>query len=61
MISFDPQTGVGEIAVDDGATATARRSHIEGGGCQSLREGERVHFELRHHPGGAEAIDVYTL
>lgn len=58
---FDVEAGVGEIAMDDGATATVRRADIEGGGGQSLHAGERVGFELRHRPAGVDATHVYTL
>ena len=60
-MSFDAQSGVGEIAVDDGTTATVVRDQIEGGGGQSLREGERVRFQLRQTPSGPEATNVYTV
>jgi cold shock CspA family protein len=62
VTSFDAQAGVGEIAMDGGTTTvTVRRADIDGGGGQSLREGERVRFQLRPHPDGMAATHVYTL
>ena len=61
VTSFNAEAGIGEIAMEDGTTVTVRRGDIDGGGGQSLREGEHVGFELRHHSDGAEATHVYTL
>lgn len=60
VTNFDAEAGVGEIFVDDGTTVTVRRDDIEGGGGQSLREGERVRFERRRGTSGLEASQVYT-
>ncbi|TCK24600.1 cold-shock protein [Pseudonocardia endophytica] len=61
VTSFNAQAGVGKIAMDDGTTVTVSRGDIDGGGGQSLREGERVRFQLQQHPDGMAATHVYTL
>jgi cold shock CspA family protein len=58
---FDPQRGTGVILLDDGTEIPVQRSHIDGGGSQSLREHDRVGFDLREEAGGLRPSGVYLL
>jgi cold shock CspA family protein len=58
---FDPERGVGGIAVDGaGHDVTVRSSEIDGGGRQSLRPRDRVRLTMHNGPVGALAARVWT-
>jgi|tagenome__1003787_1003787.scaffolds.fasta_scaffold20285377_1 cold shock CspA family protein len=58
---FDAERGVGVIVLDDGTEVPVHRAHIDGGGSQSLRERDRVAFDLREEGGGLRPSGVYLL
>ncbi|MFR9805495.1 cold-shock protein [Pseudonocardia sp. RS010] len=58
---FDPQQGSGLIVLDDGREVPVRRDQIDGGGSQSLREGDRVEFDLHESGSGLVVSGVYRL
>ena len=61
VVWFDPERGVGGIAVDGLDHEVAVRSAaIDGGGNQSLRPNDRVRLTLDDGSGGARAARVWT-
>lgn len=57
---FDPQRGVGVIALEDGTEVAVSGSQIDGGGVQTLRPDDRVTFTLADGPDGLHAVEVWT-
>lgn len=58
---FDPERGVGTIAVEGTDRRFAvRSSDIDGGGRQSLRPNDRVRFTASDELDGARAIHVWV-
>lgn len=58
---FDPERGIGGIAVDGSDHEVAvRSSEIDGGGWQSLRPRDRVRLTVQHGTSGARATRVWT-
>lgn len=58
---FDPERGIGGIAVDgSGHELGVRSSDIDGGGRQSLRPLDRVRLTVHDGPLGALAARVWT-
>ena len=61
VLWFDPERGVGDLAVDGVDREVAvRSSPIDGGGNQSLRPHDRVRLTLDDGSGGARAARVWT-
>lgn len=58
---FDPQHGAGVIVLDDGREIPVQRGQIDGGGSQSLREHDRVEFDLQESAAGPVASGVYRI
>lgn len=58
---FNDQKGYGFISIDDERSVFVHHSAIEGGGYKTLREGERVRFDLRQSTRGLEARNVKKL
>ena len=58
---FDPERGVGTIAVEGTDRRFAvRSSDIDGGGRQSLSPDTRVRFTPSDGPDGARAVHVWV-
>ncbi|MBN9112599.1 MAG: cold shock domain-containing protein [Pseudonocardia sp.] len=57
---FDPQRGIGSIALEDGTEVAVSGAQIDGGGVQTLRPDTKVAFTLVDGPDGPHAIDVWT-
>ncbi|MGE0842965.1 cold-shock protein [Pseudonocardia sp.] len=57
---FDPQRGIGVIALEDGTEVAVSGSQIDGGGNQVLRPHDKVAFVLEDGPVGPHAVGVWT-
>jgi CspA family cold shock protein len=55
---FNDTKGFGFITGDDGQDVFVHHSAIVGEGHKTLREGERVEFEVQQGPKGAKAVNV---
>ncbi|MCK9420217.1 MAG: cold-shock protein [Nitrospirae bacterium] len=58
---FNDQKGFGFITQDEGEDVFVHFSAIEGDGFKSLREGDRVEFEVAHAPKGLSANNVRVI
>ncbi len=58
---FNDQKGFGFITGDDDQDAFVHFSAIEGDGFKSLREGDRVEYELENKPKGLQAVNVRVI
>jgi cold shock protein len=58
---FDTKKGFGFIVGPEGRDVFVHYSSIEGDGFRSLREGERVEYELIETPKGLAAAQVRNL
>jgi len=58
---FNEQRGFGFIAQDDVGDIFVHYSAIEGEGFKTLREGQRVEFEIGNSPKGPRAEKVRPL
>lgn len=55
---FNETKGYGFIARDNGADVFVHYSAIRGNGFRTLKEGQRVEFELGQGPKGLQAVNV---
>ena len=55
---FSPEKGYGFITKDDGGDVFVHYSAIGGEGFRSLREGDRVEFEVAQGEKGPQAANV---
>jgi CspA family cold shock protein len=58
---FNDQKGFGFITQDEGADAFVHYSAIAGDGFKSLKEGDRVEYELETKPKGLQAVNVRVI
>jgi CspA family cold shock protein len=58
---FNDQKGFGFITQDEGEDVFVHFSAIEGDGFKSLKEGDRVEFEVVKSPKGLSANRVSTI
>lgn len=57
---FNDTKGFGFIHSDDGQDVFVHHTAIDSEGHRTLREGERVEFELTDGPKGPKAVNVKT-
>lgn len=55
---FSPKKGYGFITMEDGQDVFVHYSAIAGNGFRSLKEGEKVNFEVTQGPKGLQAANV---
>jgi CspA family cold shock protein len=55
---FNDTKGFGFITGDDGQDVFVHHSAIVGEGHKTLREGERVEFDVQEGPKGPKAVNV---
>ncbi len=55
---FNDTKGFGFIRSDDGQDVFVHHTSIEAEGHRTLREGERVEFEVTQGPKGLKAVNV---
>lgn len=58
---FRAETGYGFIQQDGGVDILVRVQAIQGDGYKTLREGQRVAFEIEVGPNGPQASKVQVL
>ncbi len=59
---FNDAKGFGFITPDDGSTDLfAHFSAIQANGFKSLKEGQKVNFEVAQGPKGKQAANIQTL
>ena len=55
---FNDAKGFGFIASDNGKEVFVHHSVIEGSGFKTLKEGQRVKFDVQQGPKGEQAVNV---
>lgn len=55
---FNDAKGFGFIQSDDGKEVFVHHSAVEGAGFKTLKEGQRVKFEVQKGPKGDQAVNV---
>jgi CspA family cold shock protein len=58
---FDDQKGYGFIEQEDGPDVFVHHTGISGTGFKSLKEGDRVSFEIEQGKKGPAAVDVTVI
>ncbi len=61
VIFFNNQTGCGIIADDKGLKVFVHRSAVQTNGFKTLREGQRVWFDMLETPREPQAINVKSV
>jgi CspA family cold shock protein len=58
---FDDRKGYGFIEQEDGSDVFVHHSGISGNGFKSLREGDRVSFDIEQGKKGPAAVNVTVV
>ncbi len=58
---FNESKGYGFITKDDGGDVFVHYAEIKGEGFKTLKEGDRVNFEVEQGPKGPKAVKVTKL
>ena len=58
---FNEKKGYGFIEQDDGPDVFVHHTGISGSGFKSLREGDRVTFDIQQGPKGPSAVNVTVV
>ena len=58
---FSNRKGYGFIEQEDGPDVFVHHSGINGSGFKSLREGDKVTFDIEKGPKGPSAVNVTTV
>jgi len=58
---FNESKGFGFIAAEDGQDVFVHHTSITGGRFKSLREGQKVTFDIEKTPKGPRAVNVTPL
>ena len=58
---FNEKKGYGFIEQEDGPDVFVHHSGINGSGFKSLREGDKVTFDIEKGPKGPSAVNVTTV
>ena len=58
---FNEKKGFGFIEQDDGPDLFVHHTGISGSGFKSLREGDRVTFDIQQGPKGPSAVNVTVV
>jgi CspA family cold shock protein len=58
---FDDRKGYGFIEQEDGSDVFVHHSGISGNGFKSLREGDRVSFDIEQGQKGPAAVNVTVV
>ena len=58
---FNEKKGFGFIEQDDGPDVFVHHTGISGSGFKSLREGDRVTFDIQQGPKGPSAVNVTVV
>ena len=58
---FDPKKGYGFIVADTGKDVFVHHSAIQGEGYKSLKEGDKVQFDVVNGPKGEQATKVVKI
>lgn len=58
---FNEKKGYGFIEQEDGPDVFVHHSGINGSGFKSLREGDKVTFEIEKGPKGPSAVNVTAV
>ena len=58
---FNDSKGFGFITGEDSIDAFVHHTSIQGNGCKSLVEGDKVSFDTEKGPKGPKAINVVKL
>jgi len=58
---FNDKKGFGFIQVEGGKDVFVHHSAIQGEGLKSLREGDKVDFEISNGPKGPQATNVRVV
>lgn len=58
---FDEKKGYGFIALDSGGDVFVHHTAIQGDGFKTLREDQKVEFEVKKGPKGDQADNVVVI